>query len=177
MRMLTFLIVLILASCQSSEPPEVLERGMAQIVPTQKNSHVHGIVTFLQKKDGIQIHAIIEGLPPGEHGFHIHEFGDISDEGKAAGGHYNPNHVKHGYLPKDGFENAHAGDLGNIVADKEGKANLELFVPGLTLSGGKYNIAGRAVIIHEKADDFSQPVGNAGSRIGGGTIMIVGKED
>jgi Cu-Zn family superoxide dismutase len=36
-------------------------------------------------------------------------------------------------------------------------------------------VAGRAFVLHEKADDFGQPVGNAGSRIGCGPIVLTGK--
>ncbi|MBI3291414.1 MAG: superoxide dismutase family protein, partial [Elusimicrobia bacterium] len=44
-----------------------------------------------------------------------------------------------------------------------------------SLSGSKYAVGGRAVIVHEKADDFGQPVGNAGGRIGCGLIVITGR--
>ena len=39
------------------------------------------------------IRGLIKGLEPGEHGFHIHEFGDLSDGCASAGGHYNPDGV------------------------------------------------------------------------------------
>jgi Cu-Zn family superoxide dismutase len=35
-------------------------------------------------------------------------------------------------------------------------------------------VGGRAIILHEKMDDFSQPTGNAGGRIGCGTIIVTG---
>jgi Cu-Zn family superoxide dismutase len=66
----------------------------------------------------------------------------------------------------------HAGDMGNLEADDSGKAHLEITLPGLTLIGGTDPIVGRAVIIHEKADNGDQPVGNAGGRIGQGVIGI-----
>ncbi|HAJ61768.1 MAG TPA: superoxide dismutase family protein, partial [Cyanobacteria bacterium UBA8543] len=92
------------------------------------------------------------------------------DKGNAAKGHFNPDKVKHGFLPKDGFQNAHAGDFGNITISSDGKGTLSETVPGLTLSGPKYAIKGLSVILHEKADDFGQPLGNAGGRIGCGII-------
>ena len=35
-------------------------------------------------------------LSPGLHGFHIHENGDLSEDCKGAGGHYNPAGMNHG---------------------------------------------------------------------------------
>jgi Cu-Zn family superoxide dismutase len=64
--------------------------------------------------------------------------------------------------------------MGNITASANGEATLEATLHDVTLSGGKNAIGGRAIILHEKADDFSQPTGNAGGRIGCGTIVITG---
>ncbi|MBI2167628.1 MAG: superoxide dismutase family protein, partial [Candidatus Omnitrophica bacterium] len=48
----------------------------------------------------------------------------------------------------------------------------EKVVPGLTLKEGEYAVAGRALILHEKEDDFGQPTGNAGGRIACGVIQL-----
>ncbi len=65
----------------------------------------------------------------------------------------------------------HLGDLGNIEADKSGKATYDMVDPDLPLSGAN-SIIGHGVVIHEKADDFGQPVGNAGGRLAVGVIGI-----
>ena len=50
-----------------------------------------GIITFVQKPGKATIiSGSISGLTEGLHGFHIHEFGDLSDGCDSAGGHYNP---------------------------------------------------------------------------------------
>ena len=116
--------------------------------------------------------ARLTGVPPGAHGFHIHEFGSCADLGKAAGGHYNPTNTPHGDVLKSGPHHAHVGDMGNISANEKGEATLTATLKELTLSGAPHAIGGRAVILHEKEDDFSQPTGNAGGRIGCGTIVI-----
>lgn len=149
--------------------------GKATISGTVEGSEVFGTATFEEANGGLNIVAHLEEVPPGEHGFHIHEFGDCSDTGKNAGSHFNPMGTQHGHVTKDGMGKAHPGDLGNVVIKKDGTGELKAFVPGLSLSSGTYNVAGRAVVLHEKADDFDQPVGNAGGRIGCGTIMITGK--
>lgn len=151
------------------------ENAAAAVKGTSEGSAISGMVTLAETKEGLKVSAKLTGVPAGEHGFHIHEFGDCGDAGKKAGGHYNPRSVKHGHLMKEGARKAHAGDMGNITADKDGNASLEVVLPRQSVSSGKYNVAGRAIILHEKMDDFSQPVGNAGARIGCGVIVVVGQ--
>jgi Cu-Zn family superoxide dismutase len=67
----------------------------------------------------------------------------------------------------------HAGDLGNLIADSEGKAEYERLDKVIKLNGPE-SIVGKGVIVHEKVDDFiTQPTGNAGGRIGCGVIRAV----
>jgi Cu-Zn family superoxide dismutase len=63
--------------------------------------------------------------------------------------------------------------MGNIQADAGGKAHYELLLRGATVMGVNALIVGRSVIVHANPDDFSQPVGNAGARIGCGVIGIM----
>jgi Cu-Zn family superoxide dismutase len=65
----------------------------------------------------------------------------------------------------------HEGDMGNLDADSTGKAHLELKDSMLKLSG-ENSILGHAIIVHEKVDDWSQPVGNAGGRLACGVIGV-----
>jgi Cu-Zn family superoxide dismutase len=144
-------------------------KAIAVLQPTEGNS-ARGIVTFTKEATGMKIVADVEGLTPGKHGFHIHEFGDISaPDASSAGGHFNPNNTKHG-APAD-FKR-HAGDLGNLEANEDGKAHYERIDVHPTFVGS-HNILGRAVIIHQNEDDFeTQPTGNAGPRIACGVIGI-----
>ena len=157
--------------------PAFAAKARAVIKGTEENSPITGEVLFTELKGGIEVRAQVAGVPPGKHGFHIHENGSCDDQGKAAGSHYNPDGAMHGLVITDGFARAHAGDFGNIEVNDNGIGNLKIFVPGLTLSGLKYNIAGKAVILHEKTDDFGQPTGNAGGRIGCGTIQVFDSTD
>jgi Cu-Zn family superoxide dismutase len=143
---------------------------VAELKSTVEGSLITGKVSFMETDEGLKINAVVQNAPPGEHGFHIHEKGDCSDAGNAAGGHFNPDSMPHGDLVKDGFAHAHAGDLGNIEIDANGNGKLEKLIPGLTLKEGKYGVEGRSVILHEKEDNFSQPTGNAGGRIACGLI-------
>ena len=152
------------------------EAAQAIIRSTSDPSQIMGKVSFSQTGEGMLIAAEIENAPSGKHGFHIHQFGSCEDVGNAAGGHFNPDGTKHGNLSSEGFANAHAGDLGNITVLSDGTAKKTVTIGRLTLNGQKYAIAGRAIIVHAQADDFSQPVGNAGGRIGCGAIAIVSSQ-
>lgn len=155
--------------------PSWAESGSAVLRSTDASSKVTGAVVFKDTAQGLELHGTASGLVSGQHAFHIHEFGKCGDSGKAAGNHYNPDLSPHGLLTKDGFSHAHAGDLGNIDASKDGNAEWQALIPGLALSGGRYNVAGRSIVIHEKEDDYGQPAGNAGSRVACGEIVIDGK--
>jgi superoxide dismutase, Cu-Zn family len=130
-----------------------------------------GTVRFTQSGNSVKVVAHIEGLTPGQkHAIHIHQYGDCSSaDGMSAGGHYNPENHPHA-LPE--ADKRHAGDLGNLQADKDGKVHYEVTVNNVTIAGTKNPIMGRGVIVHAKADDGSQPVGNAGARIACGVIGV-----
>ncbi|MBL8013566.1 MAG: superoxide dismutase family protein [Candidatus Omnitrophica bacterium] len=144
----------------------------ASIKATDGSSSLSGLIKFEEKPGGLQVQAEVENAPAGKHGFHIHEKGDCSDMGKAAGGHFNPHTMQHGFTPKDGLQHAHVGDMGNIEVGSDGKGKLSVVLPGVHLTGQDPSVAGLAVILHEKPDDFSQPTGNAGGRIGCGVISL-----
>ncbi|MCH7947595.1 MAG: superoxide dismutase family protein, partial [candidate division Zixibacteria bacterium] len=70
----------------------------------------------------------------------------------------------------------HVGDIGNIVADADGKATLEWVDSHMTFEGAS-SIIGRGVIIHAGEDDLtSQPTGAAGARVACGVIGIAKAE-
>jgi Cu-Zn family superoxide dismutase len=130
-----------------------------------------GTITFTQSGNKVHITGEVTGLPPGKHAIHVHEKGDMSaPDLMSTGGHYNPEKHLHGGPTTSPV---HAGDLGNLTADESGKATMDLTVDNITLGGEKNDVLGRAVIIHEKEDDYkSQPAGNAGARIAGGVIEM-----
>jgi len=148
------------------------EIGQALIQGTSGYPELSGEILLYETSGGLRLVGTLKNAPPGAHGFHIHEFGSCADDGQAAGGHYNPDGVKHGNLLTDGFEGAHAGDLGNVVVASNGTAVWEETFPGLSLSSGNYPVVGRSMILHADPDDFGQPTGNAGARIGCGTITL-----
>lgn len=153
----------------AADMPKV-EMAVAVVHPLGDHK-VKGKVTFTQKEEGVEIIAEFTGLTPGEHGFHVHEFGDCSmADGKCAGGHFNPTGAPHGGPDS---EKRHVGDMGNVKADENGKATYKRFDKLISLNG-RNSVIGRSVIVHAKPDDFTTqtPPGNAGDRIGCGVIGI-----
>ena len=166
------IVILSAISLLSCTPGSVVTGAAARIIPTSGND-ASGIVTFQQEGNMVTITGEITGLAPGNHGFHIHEKGDMTEmDGTSAGGHYNPLEVDHG-RPSDRIR--HIGDLGNITADNNGRAVIDKTDTVIRLNG-IYSIIGRAVVVHADPDDFSQPTGNAGPRVGFGVIGIVTEE-
>ncbi len=140
--------------------------GVAVIRPTNKESKVNGMLRLTQKGEELRIVGKINKLTPGEHGFHIHSFGDLrGNDGTATGGHYDAHGHSHG---APGAE-SHAGDLGNITADENGTASVDI-----TTSHTKLHfVLGRAFVVHAGKDDLtSQPSGDAGGRVATGVIGI-----
>lgn len=163
-------LIFVITSCANQPSQEIT--ATAAIASTEDTSKSIGEATFTEIESGLAVDVTLESISPGKHAFHIHEKGSCEDGGNAAGGHFNPDNVKHGYLPTDGFENANAGDFGNVDIAEDGTGNLKLSVDRLNLSEGKYAVQDLAVIVHELEDDFGQPTGNAGGRIGCGIITI-----
>ena len=142
-------------------------KATVKLSPTA-NQTARGEVTFTAESGGVHVVGTFSGLVYGEHGFHVHEKGDCSaPDGTSAGGHFNPASKPHGAREAAA---RHAGDLGNLKADPYGLARVDFVDSTLSLSGPD-SIVGRAVIIHEKADDFTtQPTGAAGARQACGVI-------
>jgi Cu-Zn family superoxide dismutase len=139
--------------------------------PTLNN--VTGTVTFTQVGDKVEIVAEVRGLKPNsKHGFHIHEKGDLSaPDLTSAGGHFNPGGHPHG---GPATSPVHEGDMGNLQSNAEGVATLRITLDNISVGTGQPNdVVGKAVIVHEKADDLkSQPTGDSGGRVAGGIIQL-----
>ena len=140
-------------------------------IEAKSGSQVTGMATFTEvATGGVKVVVHIEQAAPGTHGLHIHEKGDCSaPDAASAGAHFNPAGNPHA-SPTD--KARHNGDLGNIEIGPDGKGHLELTDDLLTVKPGPTSVVGRAIIFHEKADDFkTQPTGNAGGRLGCGVIQ------
>jgi len=137
---------------------------------------ITGQILFTQKGNHLEIRYDIQGLADGKHGFHIHEYGDLSDGCTSSCAHFNPFGKKHGGLHS---EERHAGDLGNI-SSTDGTAKGVLVDSVLSLDFKNPTcIIGRMVIVHADEDDLglggnddSLKTGNAGKRLACGVVGL-----
>lgn len=152
----------------------------AVCVLKNESKGVNGVVFFEQDVNDIsytRVYGSIKGLKKGYHGFHIHTFGDLSKGCESAGPHYNPYNKNHGDL-NDTVEN-HVGDLGNLFSyGEETDTEFNLYAKDLSLVG-RFSVIGRALIVHEDADDLgktnnplSKTTGNSGGRLVCGVIGL-----
>jgi superoxide dismutase, Cu-Zn family len=131
-----------------------------------------GKVSITQTRGGALLKLSINGIPPGEHAFHIHAMGKCDGPSfDSAGPHFNPDNAHHGIMSGGG----HAGDMPNLHVPQNGALELEVINAAITLDHNKPNSVfrpeGTSVVIHGGKDDYtSDPAGNAGNRIACGVI-------
>jgi len=134
-----------------------------------------GEVRFRDVEGGMMVDVELTNLMEGEHGFHIHEFGDCRATfhrgGKIvlagrAGGHFDPYETnKHLGPNADG----HLGDLQKLNVGKNGEVIDRFFVRGVKVD----MIKNKSVVVHEGGDNYKdEPVvlGGGGNRVACGVI-------
>ena len=143
-----------------------------------KTKKISGHIIFTQKikSKHVKVTYKIKGLTNGKHGFHVHQYGNLTNKCYNAGPHFNPYKKKHS---KRQTKHRHVGDLGNITS-KNGLSKGTFYDKHISLINKKNSIIGRSVIVHEKKDDLgkgnndeSLKTGNAGARLACGIIGII----
>lgn len=177
-----------------------IRRGIAVLRASDYYKSLHpsadvvGTVTFTQaSEDGpVTVAVDASGLDSAasELGFHVHNFGDATNTMTVdtLGVHLTPsctieckNDSTHGFPPSPIRQ---WGDMGNLplsggavsgYTELLGQNKMSLSADGLDPLGEKWNqrsIVGRAVVVHSKKDDGSQPFGAAGAPHAWGIIGL-----
>ena len=136
-----------------------------------------GVITITSTADGVMFAPKLEGLPPGVHGFHVHEkpscdpaIDPKTDKvmpAQAAGSHLDPEKTGHHEGPAG---HGHLGDLPALTADAAGKVSTPVIAPRLKMS----DLSGHTLMIHAGGDNYSdspKELGGGGTRIACGVIQ------
>lgn len=150
-----------------------------QVAAELQGEGITGRVMMTETASGtvlVQVRA--EGVPPGPHGFHVHEVGacDPATDFESAGGHLARN-LNHGLVTGG----PHPGDFPNVHAQEDGVVQAEFFTRAFTLGTADVeanrrilDADGSAVMLHAGADDYiSQPAGDSGARIACGVLQKI----
>ena len=133
-----------------------------------------GTIAVSDGKSGVVLDVKLKGLPPGAHGFHVHQNGDCGPKekdgknvaGLAAGGHHDPSNAGKHEGPKGA---GHLGDLPALTVGKDGSVSKKITAPRLKLA----DLQGRSIMIHAGGDNYSdepKPLGGGGARIACGVV-------
>lgn len=160
LRRLSVLALVLLAGCVPMAPPDV-PVSTANLISS--SGAVIGSVRVFSEPTGVMLRITANGVPPGQHGVHVHTTGRCDPPGfTTAGAHWNPTERKHGHQNPEG---PHRGDLGNLGVGADGTLTAGLLIPGATFDGLR-DSDGSAFVIHAKVDDEqTDPSGNSGDRI------------
>ena len=133
-----------------------------------------GTVKIVETPYGLVFYPTLTGLPPGLHGFHVHENPSCAPGEQngaqvpalGAGGHLDPQGTKrHGEPWGDG----HLGDLPALYVAPDGTASNPVLSPRLKLA----DVGKRSLMVHAGGDnhaDHPAPLGGGGIRIACGVI-------
>ncbi len=134
-----------------------------------------GTIAITDSNAGATFKLALHGLPPGPHGFHVHEnnncgptlLNGVRIPAGAAGGHLDPAHAgKHEGPMGEG----HLGDLPVLDVDANGIATQSLTAPRIK---DVETLKGHALMIHIGGDNYQDtpsPLGGGGGRFACGVI-------
>ncbi len=135
-----------------------------------------GSAIIADSSQGAVFKLHLHGLPPGEHGFHVHDHGSCAPSMKdgmpmpagGAGGHYDPDLSGSHQGP---VGRGHKGDLPFITVGADGVDNEVLTAPRIT---DVTRISGHSLMIHADGDNYSDkpaPLGGGGPRLACGVVQ------
>jgi superoxide dismutase, Cu-Zn family len=125
-------------------------------------------------EDQVDVRAIVHDLPPGFHGFHVHEVGKCEPPFTSAGGHLNL---------EDAFHPEHTGDMPVLLVNNDGIGETSFETDRFALKD-LLDEDGSAIIVHALPDNYANiperygevdqdtlETGDSGERIACGAIQ------
>ena len=172
-------ILLAAIACGAVAPAALADYTVKMSAIDQKGegAAVGTVMIKADAKGGVTFVPDLKGLPPGDHGFHVHEFANCGakekdgklEPGEMAGPHWDPDKAgKHG-APTGG---GHRGDIPPLGVAADGTAKKAVTAQRIKLA----DLKGKSLMIHEGGDNFSdqpKPNGGGGTRIACGVIEPV----
>jgi Cu-Zn family superoxide dismutase len=176
--MLGALILTMATSVMTLIPPSNLiargdEEVRAQLQDVEGNP-VGEVELSQDREDQVEVQVKVHDLPPGFHGFHVHEVGQCEPPFTSAGGHLNL---------ADAFHPDHSGDMPVLLVNKDGTAEASFETDRFTLKD-LFDEDGSAIIVHALPDNYANiperygevdqvtlETGDSGERIACGVIQ------
>jgi Cu-Zn family superoxide dismutase len=174
MRTTTALVGILATLAAGSAFSQSLTAPMALATPTGPGDSV-GVITVTEGPGGAMFKLDLHGLPPGEHGFHVHANPSCAPgekDGKpvpagGAGAHLDPEKTGMHMGP---MGKGHLGDLPLITVAADGTAKATLAAPRIK---SLEDLKGHALMIHAGGDNYSDqpaPLGGGGARLACGVV-------
>lgn len=146
------------------------------LVDAQGKTTAIGTVQISETSHGLVFTPDLKSLPPGVHGFHVHQNFSCAPKDKdgapvaalGAGGHYaeEGKEQKHAAPWQDG----HLGDLPALYVAPDGSAKHPVLAPRLK---SLQMVKNRSLMVHQGGDNYADqpaPLGGGGPRIACGVI-------
>jgi len=146
--MILFALLVTIVTSSPISSTEDLSTAEVEFVEAN-GSGVSGSVILRQSGNGdVKIYGSISGLKEGLHGFHVHEYGSLTNDCADTGGHFSPFDLP--YVAPTDEDRADVGDLGNIETDENGRTVVLISDSLISLQDDSpFNIIGRSLVIHE----------------------------
>lgn len=169
----------VLCGCSTFKKMGIGDQGkqvLAQaVLKGYATNTIKGTLSFYEEMDrGLVINGTIEGLLP-DSSYAIHILESENCDTSEDENDFDPGSSDtHGY-PWMSPGQHHAGDLPNIKAGRNGKAEVDISTSLIDVSdSSSFSVLNRTIVLFSHADDFqTQPDGNVGQRIGCGKIIAV----
>jgi Cu-Zn family superoxide dismutase len=172
------LVLIVATSIMTLTPPgDLIARGdedpLAQLQDIEGNP-VGEVRLSQHTEDQVDVQATVHDLPPGFHGFHVHEVGQCEPPFTSAGGHLNL---------EDAFHPDHSGDMPVLLVNSDGTGEVSFETDRFTLED-LFDEDGSAIIVHALPDNYANiperygevdqqtlETGDSGERIACGVIQ------